>query len=546
MEKLYKILIVDDEEVIRTSIIRRIPWKEVGFEVVGDAENGEDALEKIPALEPDLVMTDIRMPYMDGLKLAEEIRKEWDDMEIVIFTGFDEFEYAQQAIKQNVMEYILKPVNGQELQEILVKLKLKLDEKLAQKQDVEKLRDCYRQMLPIQTAYFWNELIHGELTEEEMKEGVEQYVLCGREAGACWVVASVRTEIPHDDSESGITLEQEERGIWYLTVKNVLNEKLTGKYDHTIFSGRIHSGIQILFGLKQETEIISIIHSLHQACQECRKLFKLEITVGIGNICSNISGIYTSYMESRDALGYHTVLERNRVIYIKDVETEKEELLTFDEISRAELEQAVSFGDRSKMETVIDKLISKMECAKVHGSQCQIYLVAIFSTITQMMQKHKLDAASIWGNEKDYLQILIRCIESHSIRNFLLNTCVSLNENILRGRKDNIENTIQRAKNFILENYANPELSVDMLCDYLHISPTYFSTVFKKETGETYVSWMTNVRLEKAVDLLLNTEEKTCVIAWEVGYPEANYFSYVFKKKYGVSPSKFRNERKNS
>ena len=112
---LYRIILVDDEEEVRKSIIRKIDWQAVGFTVVGDAENGEDALEKIEALEPDVVLTDIRMPYMDGLTLAEKIRQRYPSMKIVIFSGYDDFDYAKRAIKLNVTEYILKPVNVEEL-----------------------------------------------------------------------------------------------------------------------------------------------------------------------------------------------------------------------------------------------------------------------------------------------------------------------------------------------------------------------------------------------------------------------------------------------
>lgn len=108
---LYKILIVDDEEEVRSSIMRKMQWEQLGYQLVGDAENGEDALEKVRGLEPDLVLTDIKMPYMDGLTLTKYIKEERNSTEIVIFSGFDDFEYAQKAIKLGVIEYILKPVN---------------------------------------------------------------------------------------------------------------------------------------------------------------------------------------------------------------------------------------------------------------------------------------------------------------------------------------------------------------------------------------------------------------------------------------------------
>ena len=127
---LYKIMLVDDEEEVRKSIINKIDWADAGFEVIGDAENGKDALEKIEQNEPDVVLTDIKMPYMDGLTMAETIRQLYPSVKIVIFSGFDEFEYAKKAIKLNVIEYILKPVNVEELTSILKRIKSGLDEEI--------------------------------------------------------------------------------------------------------------------------------------------------------------------------------------------------------------------------------------------------------------------------------------------------------------------------------------------------------------------------------------------------------------------------------
>ena len=161
--KLYRIILVDDEEEVRKSIIRKIKWEETGFLVAGDAENGEDALEKIELLEPDLILTDIRMPYMDGLTLAERVRQKYPSMKIVIFSGYDDFEYAKQAIKLNVTEYILKPVNVEELTAILQKIKANLDQEIEQKRNVNLLRENYIKSLPILREQFLNELVNAPI-----------------------------------------------------------------------------------------------------------------------------------------------------------------------------------------------------------------------------------------------------------------------------------------------------------------------------------------------------------------------------------------------
>lgn len=148
MNEPYKILLVDDEAEVRTSIIRKIDWSAVGFQVVGDAENGVDALEKIEQLEPDVVLTDIRMPYMDGLEMAERLREIHPSIKVVLFSGFDDFEYAQKAIKLNIIEYILKPVNAEEMMEILLRIKGTLDEEIQRLRDLTNLQESFRKTCP--------------------------------------------------------------------------------------------------------------------------------------------------------------------------------------------------------------------------------------------------------------------------------------------------------------------------------------------------------------------------------------------------------------
>ena len=168
MNEPYKILLVDDEAEVRTSIIRKIDWSAVGFQVVGDAENGVDALEKIEQLEPDVVLTDIRMPYMDGLEMAERLREIHPSIKVVLFSGFDDFEYAQKAIKLNIIEYILKPVNAEEMMEILLRIKGTLDEEIQRLRDLTNLQESFRKNLPILREKFLSNLVKGNAGKEDI------------------------------------------------------------------------------------------------------------------------------------------------------------------------------------------------------------------------------------------------------------------------------------------------------------------------------------------------------------------------------------------
>jgi len=206
--ELYRIILVDDEEEVRKSIIRKIDWEEAGFFVAGDAENGEDALEKIEALEPDVVLTDIRMPYMDGLTLAERIRQKYPSMKIVIFSGFDDFEYAKQAIKLNVTEYILKPVNVEELTAILKRIKVNLDQEIEQKRNVNLLRENYIRSLPILRENFLNELVSHSMDPAIVESRMREYDLDLLGAKK-WIAAAIDIEEPEKERMGQLAIHQE-------------------------------------------------------------------------------------------------------------------------------------------------------------------------------------------------------------------------------------------------------------------------------------------------------------------------------------------------
>lgn len=539
----YKILIVDDEEEVRTSIIRKIPWEELGYQVAGDAENGEDALEKARILEPDLILTDIKMPYMDGLTLAERIKEERSSTQIVLFSGFDEFEYAKQAIRLHVMEYILKPVNVEELTEILRKLKVKMDENIAEKRDVEALRRDYQAMLPVVKEHFLADLVHGKLDTDAIWDGFARFGLCDREtaAGWKWLAASVLIEMPKADGGIQELSLHAEKELIPFSVQKLLEEKLTDRIAHLDFMSTY--GPCLICAMKNEREFTTLIGLFDQVCRDCRKILELNVTIGVGEPYGQPEALCESCQESKDALGYRATIGSGTVIYINDVEAVHDTYLEFDAQSEGALIGAIKFGGRSDIVREVEKLIAKMEQAKVHTSQHQIYLISIINCLMQLIQKYELDIYTVWGKDTDYLDVISHLITAESMQNFLINTCVAISENIHVERDNSVKNTIREAESYIMDHYANPDLSVEMICEHLHISPAYFSTIFKREVGRNYVNYITEIRLDKAVELLNKTDDKTYVIAAKVGYQEPNYFSYVFKKQFGMSPSKYRSSR---
>lgn len=545
---LYRIILVDDEEEVRKSIIRKIDWTAVGFAVVGDAENGEDALEKIENLEPDVVLTDIRMPYMDGLTLAERIRQKYPSMKIVIFSGYDDFEYAKQAIKLNVTEYILKPVNVEELTAILKRIKTNLDEEIEQKRNVNLLRENYKRSLPILREQFLKDLISRPMDGETVQTLLREYdiPLAGAKK---WIAIAVELELEQELTQEEAPLPlHEEKNLIPISVMQILSENLKPSYRFSLlsFSGSADAKIAGIAAVDENNSQTELINILGDICKEIRKTLKVPVTIGIGHSAQKLENISRSFQSALDALGYRSVVGTGSTIYINDVEPGIGGKLQFGSEEESALIQAIKFGPEEKIRETVRGIVDRMNEARVHARQQQAYILSVANCMIQLIQQYDLNMEEIFAEDPlgpDPFTVIQSMLNRENFSRWLYQTALKINNALSRERDYAAGQVIEKAKQYIMDNYQDPGLSVEQICRYLHMSPAYFSTMFKKATGQTYIAYLTEVRLNKAVELLNMTDEKTYVIASQVGYQEQNYFSYVFKKRFGVSPTKFRGSR---
>ena len=533
---LYKIMLVDDEEEVRKSIIKKIDWADAGFEVVGDAENGEEALEKLELLEPDVVVTDIRMPYMDGLALTEKIRQRYPSTKVVIFSGFDDFEYAQRAIQLNVTEYILKPVNVEEMTAILKKIRRNLDEEMiAMRRDVDLLRERYVASLPLMREHFLNTLVTGSVAAETAEEKLKEYEVDILGASK-WVVAVIHVE-PGEEHGSGTSSLHQEQELIPISVKQLMEEKLKPYCRFVIFNS--FREMVLIAAIDETNTQTGFIELLNDICKECRKVLEVAVTAGVGVSSPSLDRMGRSYQTAVDALGYRAIVGEGGVIYINDVEPVNRGKLQLDQKEESDLVAAIKFGPREKIEAAARAIAGRMD-AKVHILQYQAYILSVASTVIQLVQQYDLSLSEILGTDRDYFEVLAQMDKREDFYNWLIRVACRIGDALGQERDNTAKNMIREAKQYIEENYSDPELSVEKICRHLHMSPAYFSTMFKKETGQTYIAYLTEVRLNRAVELLNKTDDKTYIIASKVGYQEQNYFSYVFKKRFGVSPTKYR------
>lgn len=536
---LYRIMLVDDEEEVRRAMIRQMDWEGLGFTVAGDAENGQDALEKLELLEPDVIMTDIRMPYMDGLTLVAKIREKYPFVKILIFSGYDDFEYAKQAIKFRVTEYILKPVNGEELAEILKRVKDSLDEEIEQRRNINILQERYENSLPVLRELFLNDLVSRTADMADAAPKLKEYGIDILNAER-WFTAVIHVENMEQTDEQELSRHQE---LIPISVRALVEDHLRTYGRFAVFNSA--EGITVIAALNGNHSETGFINQLDDICKESRRMLGINITIGVGYSCDRFQEISHSYQTAVDALGYRAIVGRGRTIYINDVEPINRGKLQFETKEESELTTAVKFGTPEQISSMFEELAARMDDAKVHANQYQVYMLTILNCLIRLMQQYDLKMGEMFESEEHYADIMKRVCRRECFAQEMIPVACRMNEALNQARDNTTRKAIVEAKAYIQENYADPELSVDMLCRYLHMSPAYFSTVFKKETGQTYVNYLTEVRLRKAEELLQETDDKTYEIAQKIGYQEQNYFSYVFKKRYGVSPTKYRGTRVN-
>jgi len=524
--ELYRVLLVDDEEDIRVGISHKMDWESLGFTLVGEAENGRDALELADQLQPDVVLTDIKMPFMDGLELCRILTDRLPASKFVVFSGFDDFEYAKQAIRMNVSEYILKPINAAELKAVLEKLKAQLDTERTERQNAEALRHRYEESLPLLQNLFLSRLLDDRVARDQVAELSARYDVPLE--GSAWTVALAHI--------SGVT---GRRDLLSLSVQQLFEENL--KLDGCTCRLFLYNGsVAALASFQGGVSIYDFIEAVNRVCALSESYLGLSLTVGVGAACTAAEDLPQSAAGARSALEYRSLVGRGRAIYIGDLEPDAGVRLAFGESDEQELTSAIKLCGEEEVRTAVAHLMDKLRSSGRALPKCQLFFLELLTCLLKLTRAADLDPDSVFGPNFSGTVQVTDFDSPEQLGEWCLDRCLQIQILIRRQRTDSAGRTVERAKEFIREHYAESDLSVEMLCEHLHLSPTYFSTLFKREVGMSFTAYVTVVRMDAAAAALRNTEEKTYLIARRCGYDDPNYFSYVFKKHFGVSPTKYR------
>jgi len=519
----YKVFFVEDEIVTREGIRDNIDWQANGFEFCGAAADGEMALPLLQTTRPDVIITDIKMPFMDGLQLCKIVRERMPKVKLIILSGHDEFEYAQKAIELGVTEYLLKPVTAKDLQQALKKIAVQIEQDRKEQE-------------------FLNEL---QAQVEENRASLRDRLLLKLVVGAISSTEAI---------EKGQALEMDLVAKYYLAV--VLKFEITDRseqfdYDEyqqlqALVAGLVENNPDI-FLLKKDWEYLVLVMkgNIPEYLEEERerlldllkqnvKTSRYKLTVGSGSHKKHLAELYQSFVEA--LVNLQSAAEEGE--FRSNAATDKEELLKVD---RGAVENYLRCGVKDDFEKFFEAYLRPLGEAALKSHLFKNYIFVDVIVATAKLVKE-------WGGDLDQI-----VPELNSIETILSN--IKTNENLkerisqimframaFRDSRTNGQHAklIRLAKEYIDTHYMEANLSLNEVANLVNLSASHFSVVFAQETDQTFKDYLTEVRIQKAKELLRTTSLKSADIAYQVGYNDPHYFSFTFKKNTGFSPVEFR------
>lgn len=525
---MYKVYLADDEQLIRDGIAETIPWESLGLVLVGTAEDGKQALRGIRNIHPDIVLTDIRMPHLDGLDLIGRIREIQPECRVIIITGHGEFTYAQSAIQLGVSDFILKPIDIQNLCRVLSRVKKELDSVLDQKNEVEDMRmrllkaDEYR--LQRNLCRYMRGNIPVQQFREQIPDSLKRskamilvllqvdnfdHLTAGMgEETVFSMMQKLEGSLEKAGETTNLTLLEESSGRYLLLFTGVNKEEL--EFEVRSYIRRL----RLIEPTLEFTTVTSLAHSSIESCQEA-----------YGFVCKGCD--------------YAFQLGGN-----KDIQAEEVKHNTVDPFpdvpNVGRIIKSISTFDKKAIRQDFKELADEIRQTG-HNSYLYTHMLVsvVYGEIVKLLQDINCPIENILENPTgDYREILACTTLDDMFQElycFVAKICDFLERNMAANKS-----VAERAKVYIEAHYADSGLTLDQVANAMGISPNYFSSLFKQSTNSSFINYLTNVRIGHAREMLKTGRYKTYEVAMQCGYDNPTYFSTIFKRQTGMPPSEYR------
>jgi two-component system response regulator YesN len=528
MKELYKVLLVDDEDEIRGRIASMIS-EDIGFQIVGSASNGYDALELIEKTMPDVVLTDIRMPFIDGIELAKILRTDFPDIKVAFLSGFSEFDYARKAIELNVVSYLMKPVTKPDVLDLFRKLLVLLDKERNMDTSIETLDQSIENNKQIFVEKQLNEyLVLTEINEDELKK-MNLY-------GYNFEVANYIVGIFEFTQEMDYkkVLESE------LFIREYMEKDLTN-YQYLIpFS----SSEGLSFVMKHKAlSSIEMENTMNKIVFGLRNYNGVHVRVGLSDVFSDFSYFPSKFKEAAAVLSICRFSDSGDIIFYDTIQdgSTVQAILTSENIK--ELEYVIRFGSEQDIQSTFDKYIRRSMNHEDRHVDFQLYIITSANIILNYALSIGVKIETVVPNG-----LLTELLNRNSIEEIL----TYAKDIILLLRQQNIDKSNSRMSDlsdrmidFIERSYDDSNLSLERVAQEFNVSVSYLSGLLRKEKNTTFSKYLIKKRIEKAKELLRLTNLKIVEVAKKVGYNDVYYFSHSFKKNTSMSPKEFREHETN-
>lgn len=537
---MIKAIVVDDEILTREGISANIPWKKLGYELVAVCADGREARDYVQGHEVDVVLTDICMPYMDGLQLSEFLYHEYPQIKIIIFSGYDEFEYAKQALKYQVSEYLLKPVTASELSGVLIQIGEKIDERRKNEELIGRLSTTYHKNHLLVRSDVLMSLVMGDKTREENDRELEELGITLW--GNAFRVAVIEIE-DYRDVHSLDDKKKQERALIAFVVYNV-SQEIVEKYGAgEVFQGKEYRTVLLL----ESNKPVEFCRESRAIAEEIngrlKEILGMKTNIGIGGCIRERQDLFHSYEDALAALQCRYIFGEESLFVMEDIRQHTGEQ-TETELAAEEILDAVKHSDTQSVSRIMEKMKKGVRTAGWTKERVHMYLQQQLDAVPELLRSFQLEEQDIVWEKERALEGMMSAVSLEQALSVMEGYYRKAAEMLDTGKNDGGKKYALLAMDYIEKHYGENELGLNSICSYLNISTSRFSAIFKSVTGETFMEALTGIRMQKARELLENTALKNYEIAEKVGFSDPHYFSAAFKKATGKSPTEYAREKR--
>lgn len=539
---MLKVFLVEDEYIVREGI-KNMNWEAFDLSFCGEASDGELAFPLIKKERPDIVITDIRMPFMDGLELSRLIKKELPHIKIMILSGHEEFEYAKSAIQIGVEEYLLKPINREELMQAVRRIADKIEKERTRTVRSEDENEV-AERLEHNKREFFGELIGGEAT---MSELLEKGRTLGMElAASCYQIMLFKIWRGQESAYSGCVIE----------ITKQLLDYMEARTDQMICFDRAPEGKIILFLAEDPEKLREQVENLTRYFEALMSEYEgIAFFASIGCAVSRFRELSHAYETACHAFAYRFLLEGNMVIYFDEVA--KQPLsgpdhtpgegcrigkINFANLDKSKIEAFLRGGNQKEIRIFVEEYIcSAGEAGENSLIFRQYILMDMYIAASHFLEQLGVgDDCAIrepFESPEQMEQVLCQLESTKSYIVDLFQRVMSVRD---RCAKESDSDIVEMAKKYMDEHYSQDELSLNLVASQVNVSPNHLSAMFSQKTGHTFVRYLTDIRMNKARELLKCTNMRSNEISEKIGYKDPHYFSHLFKKHHGCTPMQYR------